>query len=338
MVVPRRILVIQTAFIGDVILATALLEKLHHAFPGAALDVLVRKGNEGLFTAHPYLRTVLIWDKKAAKYKGLLHLLKQIRSNRYDWVVNLQRYASTGFLTAFSGAGVRSGFRKNPLSFLFSVRKDHVSGEGIHEIDRNEQLVGDFLPPGRFLPRLYPSPDDYLRAEPYRSGGPYLCISPASVWFTKQFPAGKWEELIHAVKDRYKVYLLGGPGDREYAEKIRAAVLRDPVRRDQIVNLCGELSFLESAALMQGAVMNFTNDSAPMHLCSATNAPVTAVYCSTIPAFGYGPLSESAHIVEVEEELSCRPCGLHGHKACPEKHFDCAYRIKTGQLTGVIVS
>ncbi len=327
MIPPRKILVIQTAFTGDVILATSLLEKVHNAFPVAGVDVLVRKGNETLFDHHPYVGKVLIWDKKKAKYKGLWSLLKEIRKSKYDWVLNLQRYASTGFLTGFSGAPVRTGFRKNPLSFLFSVQKNHVFAQNIHETDRNSTLVEDFLPPGSHAPRLYPSPADVLSVAHYQSGGSYVCISPASVWFTKQFPAEKWAELIEKIYRNHKVYLLGGPGDHSYAETIQA---RFPA--DRVDNLCGSLSFLESAVLMKGAVMNFVNDSAPMHLCSAVNAPVTAVYCSTVPEFGYGPMSERSYVVQVEEPLSCRPCGLHGHRACPEEHFNCALQIKAEQL------
>lgn len=74
--------------------------------------------------------------------------------------------------------------------------------------------------------------------------------------------------------------------------------------------------------------MNYVNDSAPMHLCSAVNAPVTAIYCSTIPEFGFGPLSDNSHILQTKEKLSCRPCGLHGFKSCPEKHFKCAWGIE----------
>jgi heptosyltransferase-2 len=99
-----------------------------------------------------------------------------------------------------------------------------------------------------------------------------------------------------------------------------------------IINHSGQLSFLQSAALMKDAVMNYVNDSAPMHFASAVNAPVTAVYCSTIPAFGFGPLSDERFIVEVKAPLDCRPCGLHGYRACPLGHFNCAYKIEERQL------
>jgi heptosyltransferase-2 len=91
--------------------------------------------------------------------------------------------------------------------------------------------------------------------------------------------------------------------------------------------MAGQLTFLESAALMKGAVMNFVNDSAPMHLASSINAPVAAVFCSTVPSFGFGPLSEKSYVVQSSEKLNCRPCGLHGHKKCPQGHFKCATTI-----------
>jgi heptosyltransferase-2 len=69
-----------------------------------------------------------------------------------------------------------------------------------------------------------------------------------------------------------------------------------------------------------------------MHFASAMNAPVVAVYASTVPSFGYGPLSDTSFIVETTTPLTCRPCGLHGKKQCPLKHFDCAQTIQTQQL------
>ncbi|MFX8393269.1 hypothetical protein ABTL67_19395, partial [Acinetobacter baumannii] len=90
------ILIIQTAFIGDAVLATGLSEKLHAFFPNAQIDFLVRKGNESLFSNHPFLHKVLIWNKKQSKYKNLLQLLIQIRSNKYDTIINVQRFAATG--------------------------------------------------------------------------------------------------------------------------------------------------------------------------------------------------------------------------------------------------
>jgi len=82
--------------------------------------------------------------------------------------------------------------------------------------------------------------------------------------------------------------------------------------------------------------MNFCNDSAPMHLASSVNAPVTVIYCSTLPEFGFGPLSDRSFIIETREELRCRPCGLHGHKACPLGHHNCMRDISPDRVWDVL--
>jgi ADP-heptose:LPS heptosyltransferase len=92
------------------------------------------------------------------------------------------------------------------------------------------------------------------------------------------------------------------------------------------------MNLLQSAALMKDAVMNYVNDSAPMHLASAMNAKTTAIYCSTVPEFGFGPLAEGARIAEVTEKLDCRPCGLHGFRECPLGHFKCGRDIEVNKL------
>src|SRR5215471_16044891 len=99
----QKFLIVQTAFIGDVVLATVLIEKLHASFPDAQIDFLLRKGNEGLLTDHPYLNEVLIWVKKENKNKNLFKLINIIRKKKYDRVINVQRFFSTGLITALSG-------------------------------------------------------------------------------------------------------------------------------------------------------------------------------------------------------------------------------------------
>jgi heptosyltransferase-2 len=349
----QKFLVIQTAFIGDVVLATGLIEKLHAWFPEAQIDFLVRRGNETLLDAHPFLHETLVWDKKNHKLRNLWRLLRQIRAAKYDKVINVQRFAATGLLTAFSGAGETIGFDKNPFSRLFTKSVPHLVG-GKHEIERNQLLIEGFTDNIASRPRLYPSAADEEAVRQYRqapdytpsigqsaanqpafersAAASYITVSPASVWFTKQYPKEQWISFLRKLPASQKVCLLGGPADRQLCEDICIAVSGGTRSGIAITNLSGRLSFLQSIALMRGAAMNYVNDSAPLHFSSAVNAPVTAVYCSTIPAFGFGPLSDNSHIVEIAEPLDCRPCGLHGYKACPRGHFNCAHQIADEQL------
>ncbi len=326
-----RFLIIQTAFIGDVVLATALIEKLHHRYQDAKIDFLLRKGNEGLLKNHPIISKLHIWNKQKNKHLNLLRIIAGVRKEHYTHIINVHRFATSGIITLLSGAKVSIGFDKNPFSHFFSKKIPHKislsnAANPMHEVQRNHLLIASLTDETPAMPKLYPAAADYKKVQPFQNK-PYVCIAPSSVWATKQYPAEKWAQLIQSLPAEMMVYILGGEADKPLAASILLTA-----ENENTQNLCGQLSFLQSAALMEKAVMNYANDSAPLHFASAMNAPVTAVFCSTVPAFGFGPLSSKNKVVEIEEPLYCRPCGLHGKATCPEKHFRCANDIKTQQL------
>ncbi len=313
----KRILVIQTAFLGDVILATPVLSELKRLFPGAELDMLVKKGNESLLLNNPHLHELFVLNKSNGKWKAIFGLIKEFRQNNYDLVINLHRFGSSGLITALSKGKKRYGFRKNPFSFLYTKRFDHKIGDGTHEVERNLSVISEFGAEKKVRPELFPSQKDFDAIQPFVNEN-YYCIAPASVWFTKQLPAEKWVELTHTLESDSTIYVLGAPSDKELGDEII-----EQSTHENIENLAGRLSLLQSAALMKSATRSFVNDSGPLHLASSMNANVTAFFCSTIPDFGFGPLSDDSKILQVEG-LDCRPCGIHGHKACPKGHFKCS--------------
>ncbi len=309
-----------------------MVETIHAQYGNdVSLDILVRKGNEGLLKDHPYLNEVIVWNKKEGKYKNLWALSRRIKKTRYDVVYNLQRFASTGLLTGLSKAKLKIGFKGNPFSKLFDFAIVHDIGSGKHEIERNAALLkaDDSVAEFEVLPpKLYPTPATTKKVnEIVAEKGSFLVMAPASVWFTKQLPREKWIELIRMQKNNHTIYLIGAPSDQEFLQGIM-----DESKSNKVVNMAGQLNLLESAALIARADRTFVNDSAPLHLASAVNAPVTAFFCSTVPSFGFGPVSSDAVIVEVKEKLNCRPCGLHGHKKCPKGHFDCGYKIDLNKI------
>lgn len=326
-----KFLVIQTAFTGDVVLATAIVEKIHNAYPDAQIDFLLRKGNEGLLKGHPFLTNVFIWNKKDGKYTNLLKMMRRVRREKYTHIINPHRFLTSGLMMFFSGASYTAGFNKNPMSAFFTKVAPHDiaevgATEYIMEVERYQLLIEDITDKHAAFPKLYPSPADYEKAAAYKSQ-PYITIAPSSVWFTKRFPADRWAQLINMLPAHLKIYILGGPDDIPLGETVTRFAANPNVE-----NLCGKMSFLESCALMQDAVMNYTNDSAPLHFGVAMDAPVTGVFCSTISSFGFGPVHKKGRIVEIDYPLYCRPCGLHGRKKCPEGHFKCAHDIKNEQL------
>lgn len=313
----KKFLIIQTAFLGDVILATPVALTLKKNFPDCEIHFLVKKGNEPLLNNHEALDKVWVFNKSEGKFKNIFKLGKSFRKEKFDVVINLQRFASSGIIAALSRGKRSYGFKKNPMSLFYSKSFSHEIGNGEHEVSRNLSVLSEIdLTETIRRPSLSPSKGDIQKVKAYQREK-YFCLAPASVWFTKQLPESKWVELINILSKKGKVFLLGSPDDKEFCASIIDKA------NEKSTNLAGELSLLQSAALMKNAERNYVNDSGPLHLASSVNAPVTAFFCSTIPSFGFGPLSNDSEIKETAENLSCRPCGLHGFKTCPEGHFKC---------------
>ena len=302
----QRVLFIQTAFIGDAILGTAAVHALHDQ--GFQVDVLVRKGNEIFYQGQPNVNQVWVWDKKK-KWKSWWTLLRGVRRVKYDKIYLAQRFFTMGLFSLLSGASEKIGYSQGWWSQFYNVRIPHRWGDHVHEVQRLMDLVGSEK---LFRPFLEVQAHHVSLPE-----CPYITISPASVWQTKQAPLSVWQQVLYRHENK-KVLLLGGPTDFAFLQECMSQL-----KHPNMEIKAGQYSLLQSGYVMKHAVMNFVNDSGPLHLCSATNAPVTAFFCSTVPAFGFGPLSDVSVVLETKEELPCRPCGMHGHSRCPKWHFKC---------------
>lgn len=313
-----KILVIQTAFIGDAILASSVLESIIAANPKAELHLLVRSGNETLFTHHPYLHTCWTWNKSTHKIKHLIQLVFQIRKAQFDLVITLHRHLSSGLLAGFSNARYICGYKQNPCSFLFHFCVQHRFTKTLHETQRYLALLQEFTDITYNKPKLYPNQQMFSDISQWINV-PFYVIAPGSVWFTKQAPLELWQQLCTLLSKTHTIFIIGAHSDYEICQAISKT-------NPNTVNLCGKITLLQAAALISKARMNYVNDSAPLHLASAMNAPVTAFFCSTTPEFGFGPLSEISHTIEVSN-LICKPCGIHGFKSCPKGHFKCGFEL-----------
>lgn len=316
----QKILIMQTAFIGDVILATALIEDVKKIFPQAQIDFLLRNGNESLLFKHPHIHQLWIWNKHKNKWKNLFALLKKIRNEKYNLVLNPHRHLSSGILTAFSLANQKIGFKSNPLSIFFSKSYPYKSQHSKHEIERNALLLSNWKTDKISLPKLYPLENDKQIASTFLPKDEFITFSPSSVWDTKRLPIKKWVELSQLWKG--KIFILGSKNDWPLAEDII-----QKSENKNIENLCGKLNLMASAAFMPFAKMNYVNDSAPLHLCIASNAPVKVFFCSTSPLYGFGAFGREGAEIESQEKINCKPCGVHGRKKCPKGHFNCGNTI-----------
>lgn len=339
----KNILIIQTAFIGDTILASHFARAVKNEFPDAKIHFFLRKGNESVIQGLPTIEKVWVWDKVGGKTRNLFRLIAELREIRFDYIFNLHRHFNSGLVSALMKSQYKVGFRQNPLSAFYTHRADHQiphhpkENEKVvwHEVQRNLQLIQLVKPSFEishnmkdYRPEL-PVQAKHLEKVARYKQGKYFVVAPASVWFTKAWSESKYRELTQELSKRGRVLFIGAPGDKELCDRIRKDI-------PNTENLCGELNLIDSAALMKDAVRVFVNDSAPLHLASCVNAKTTAIFCSTVPAFGYTPLAQDSVVVDVGDALSCRPCGLHGYKACPLGHFKCSLDIDVNRVLQTI--
>jgi ADP-heptose:LPS heptosyltransferase len=329
----KTILVIQTAFIGDTILASQFARALAEFYPNSKIHFFLRKGNESVIAGLPTIERTWIWDKQGGKTRNLFRLIGELRKIDFDLVFNLHRHFNSGLVSALVRAPVKVGFRQNPLSLFYTRRVDHQIPDprGWHEVQRNLELIPGHPVVGNsknYRPELPLLPKHFEKVAVHKRG-PYFVIAPASVWFTKAWSEQKYRALTAELAKLAKVYFIGAPGDRDLCDRIREGI-------PNTENLSGALNLLDSAALMKDARRVFVNDSAPLHLASCVNAKTTAIFCSTVPGFGYTPLAEDSVVVDVGDSLACRPCGLHGHKACPLGHFKCSEDISIQRVLATV--
>jgi len=321
----RKVLFIQTAFIGDAILASSMWESWHARHPEDELHVCLRSGNQSLFRNHPFLAGVHVWQKQGRvllRYTRLLSLGLYLRKMQFDVVITPHRHASSGILARLTAAPARAAFDQHPLRAWFTHGTNHRFEAGLHETQRNHALLEPWLDNAELRPpRLYPATAEALPK------GSFGVMAPASQWGTNQWPEDKWVELCDSLSEQAgSIILLGGASDFELLNGIKDKSAHPAV------SVCTNFSLLESAAVMKHAQWVISNDSGPLHLASAVDATTLAIFCSTTPDFGFGPMGTRNAIIESTEELPCKPCGLHGHRTCPKGHFKCGRDIQVSQV------
>lgn len=325
----KRILVIQTAFIGDVILTLPLVQALKDFFAQSTIDIVVVPRSAEVCSNHPAVSNVIRFDKggSAKGVGGLIRTARGLRSTGYDVAFVPHRSLRSAVLAFLAGIPLRVGFNRSAGRFLFTstVRYD---GD-VHEIERNLSLLRAYgiETPATILPRVYPGQaekDAVDRLIPIERKRPsaLVAIAPGTVWNTKRWLKERFAELAGMlIAEGKRVVLVGGEDDAKLCEEIAALV-----GPEKVLNTAGRLSLLGSAELLSRCALLVSNDSAPMHLAVAVGTPVVAIFGATVPEFGFSPAGVHDEVVEVRG-LSCRPCSSHGGDECPIKTFECMVNI-----------
>lgn len=306
-------LVIQTAFLGDVVLTTPLLSVL--AARHGPVDVVTTPAAASLLKDHPAVHDVVRYDKHGTDrgWRGLREVGSLLRCRGYRRVYLPHRSVRSAILGLWSGAAERIGFAGSPAALGYTTRFSRPTRG--HEVERLLALAGNISGEQPRV-RLGLTADDFAAADAWltlRGVGPrFTALAPGSVWGTKRWPY--YAELASRLEQTSVI--VGGKEDIPLADAIVAAA------PGQAVSAAGQLSLPGSAALIQRASVLVTNDSAPLHLATAVGTPVVALFGPTVPEFGFGPRGP-VDVALGHEGLACRPCSRHGPQTCPLGHHRC---------------
>lgn len=336
---PGKVLVVQTAFLGDVILTLPLVQSIKSSFPDAEIDILVIPGTAEALVNHPSIREIIPFDKRGADsgLNGFLRLARRLRETGYDTAVVPHRSLRSAALARWAGIPRRIGFESSAGRFLLTDRLAY--DKSAHEINRNLRLLEALgvKPSSQKHPELYPSVADreavdrFLGAQSAGSTENLIGIAPGTVWNTKRWPADRFADLAgKLLAEDWQVVVVGGRGDKDLLSRFFPAGMGSPV-----IDATGKLTILQSAELIGRCRVLVCNDSAPMHLAAAVRTPVVALFGATVPAFGFGPVGPRDIVLETNG-LSCRPCSIHGGRKCPIGSFVCMLNITPEQVVEAV--
>jgi len=323
-------LVIQTSFLGDMVLTTPLIAWLAKA---GAVDVVSTPRAAELLDNNADVREVIVYDKRGADrgVAGFTRLATRLRTARYDAAYLAQGSVRSGALALAAGIRDRVGFASSAGRAFYTTRIPPI--DNVHHAARLLSLgtrdpVRD-VPAAMLRPRLFPGAPERTAVDGLLGAAgfePLIALAPGSIWATKQWPY--YSDLARELRGVARLVVIGAEADRPLAAEIVAAA------DGAAIDATGRLSLLASAELVGRAMLLVTNDSAPLHLASAMNTPTLAIFGPTVPEFGFGPLAERSQVAG-QTGLACRPCDRHGPRRCPLGHWRCMREITADDVARI---
>jgi lipopolysaccharide heptosyltransferase II len=308
---PAKVLVVQTAYLGDTVFTSALVASLARRWPQARLELCVSPRGTDVALAMPAISQVHVFEKRGTDrgLGGLFRMAAILRKRGFDLAVLPHRSPRTALLAKAAGIPERIGFAGTLGSFLYTARVG-TSARGF--LEREADLAAHFGGEPASM-RLAPRPEWMEAAR--RALGPFheplagICLG--SEWETKIWPQERMAALVRTLRARgLRPVLLGGPRERATARNIASAV----ACIDTTGNPVGEaLAILSSCALAVGG------DTGLVHAARALGVPTVAIFGPTTPdVHRFAPREKPVSL-----RLDCSPCSAHGSRRCPLGHHRC---------------
>ncbi|MBN2543648.1 lipopolysaccharide heptosyltransferase II [bacterium] len=325
-----RILIVQTAFAGDLILTSPLIHCTKEIFPQSEVSLLTTPIGEEIFKNNPYLDNIIVFDKRNADkgIRAIFKISKKLKQMDFKYCLLPHNSFKSGLICYLAKIKYRIGF-KGTQGTMFYTRKVKQDKKKII-IERILDLLGAFqerICP--IAPEIFTDSDDskavddfFIKYNINEERDRLIGISLGSHWATKRYPESKIVKLIEIIlhDTDYKIILIGSKDEYEMCESIRHKFYI------RVYNAAGIGSIRTSAELIKRLRLLVSNDSTPGHIGSAVRTPVVTIYGPTIPEFGFRPYGRDNRVVQVA--LDCRPCNPHGPQKCPKKHHNCMNLIQ----------
>ncbi len=340
-----RILMVDTAFLGDLLLATPLIRGAAEA-AGGAVDLITSPAGAQAVRHHPLVDAVQVLRKRDGDggLGGFRRARAWIRQRRPDVALLPRRSVRSLLLAWAAGVPRRVGFaRPGPARLLLTDTVAFVPGR--HQVERNLDLLRPLgVDPDRCgLPghplEVFPSDVDraeavgWLAERGLADHGSFYVVAPGSAWATKRWPAERFATLAACLSRERPVLVMGGPSEAAMAAAIqrRSETLVGTGR----VHALTHLGPVASVPLLARAAALVANDSGALHLGQAAGTPLVALYGPTVPAQGFAPRGEGHRILGVAG-LECRPCGRHGAARCPLGHWRCMLDLPLEEVLAAV--
>ena len=325
----NKILIIRLSSIGDILLSTPFVRQVRNQFRNAEIDYIIKDVFQDLIQFNPHINTIFPLHLYAGN-KTLKKLKRQLKNRSYDIVFDLHNNFRSNYLRRGINAKKCRSIKKNKFKQTILVYlKKNLYNNIIPIPERYLRVAEDFdiSDDGKGL-ELFWNEETKISTENkalkigLNLSEPYLCLAPGAGFHTKRWPAENFEQLIgHICREfNYHIVLLGGEEDKELGRFLSA--------KDSVYDFTGKLTLVETGVVLSQGKALVSNDTGLMHMATAVNTPVLAIFGSTVQEFGFFPFRGESLVLE-NAELSCRPCTHIGRKKCPQLHFDCMLKIST---------
>ena len=308
---PVKILILQLESIGNVVLSSAVVRCLKQQLPVAAIHYATRPAYQSVIAYNPYIA------KKHYLAGSLYELILELRTERFDYVIDLQNTFMTGLIRV--ALGTRSfSVEKQTIPQWLHTRWKINTLIGDHVVDRYMRTVETLgvENDGQGLDYFIPYKDEVETAWlPETHQSDFVAYAIGGHHQTRRLPVWRMIELCRKIN--YPIVLLGDKADRGAGDELVQAL-----GEHQIYNACGLYNLNQSASLLQRARVVFSHDTGLMHIAAAFRKKVYSIWGSTTPQLGFYPYKTSYVRLETPG-LGCRPCSASRTGSCPMNHFKC---------------